>query len=87
VQADIVGAVQDLPRGEEWHGMPATHVWNLWLRYACTAFYSHPAAWNEIGFGGPAYPRGYKNIGVGRREPWEVEDSADPATVRRGAAS
>ena len=23
------------------------------------AFYSHPWAWNEIGFGGPAYPRGY----------------------------
>ena len=41
------------------------------MRYACTAFYSHPWAWNEIGFGGPAYPRGYKNIGLDRREPWE----------------
>ena len=29
-------------------------------------FYSHPAAWDEIGFPGPAYPRGYKNAGVGR---------------------
>ncbi len=52
----------------------------LWTRYACDAFYSHPWAWNEIGFGGPAYPRGYKNLGTGRREPWEVveRDAADP---------
>ena len=37
-----------------------------------------PAAWNEIGFGGPAYPRGYKNLGVDKREPFEVRD-AHPA--------
>ena len=35
------------------------------MRYASTAFYSHPSAWNEIGIGGPAYPHGYKNIGMG----------------------
>lgn len=33
-----------------WHDMPATQVWNLWTRYACTAFYSHPFAWNDLGF-------------------------------------
>ena len=50
------------------------------MRYACAAFYSHPWAWNEIGFGGPAYPRGYKNLGFDRREPWEVaeRDADDP---------
>ena len=26
-------------------------------------FYAHPWAWNEIGFGGPAYPRGYARFG------------------------
>ncbi len=64
----------------DWHGMPGSRVFSLWTRYACDAFYSHPWAWNEIGFGGPAYPRGYKNIGPGRREPWEVaeRDAADP---------
>ena len=36
------------------------------MRYACTAFYAHPWAWNEIGFGGPAYPRGYKILGTRR---------------------
>ena len=57
--------------GDDWHGLPAGHVWSLWTRYACTAFYAHPWSWNEIGFGGPAYPRGYKNIGLDKREPWE----------------
>lgn len=59
----------------DWHGMPASAVWGLWTRYACTAFYSHPSAWNEIGFAGPAYPRGYKNLGIDRREPFEVADA------------
>jgi hypothetical protein len=44
------------------------------MRYACAAFYSHPWAWNEIGFGGPAYPRGYENIGLDKREHWEVPE-------------
>lgn len=70
-QAALVQAIQD---ADGWHGWPASRVWSLWTRYACTAFYSHPWAWNEIGFGGPAYPRGYKALGVGKREGWEVAD-------------
>jgi uncharacterized iron-regulated membrane protein len=84
-QARLVQAVQDLASGN-WHGLPAAHVWSLWTRYACTAFYAHPIAWAEIGFPGPAYPRGYKNVGVGKLEPFEVDDahpSEDP--VREGA--
>ena len=66
------GLVQEVADGEEWHGIKAAHVWSLWTRYACSAFYSHPWAWNEIGFGGPAYPRGYQALGVGKLEHWEV---------------
>jgi hypothetical protein len=58
-----------------WHGLPASRVWSLWTRYACNSFYSHPRAWDEIGFPGPAYPRGYKNPGVGKHEPFEVTDA------------
>lgn len=71
----VVAAVQHAQGA--WHGLPSAHVWSLVTRYACTAYYSHPWAWNEIGFSGPAYPRGYKNIGVDRREPWEVLDHED----------
>lgn len=84
-QLKLIQAVQDLASGN-WHGLNAAHVWSLWTRYACTALYAHPLAWNEIGFSGPAYPRGYKNIGVDKREPFEVRDTrptGDP--IREGA--
>ncbi|MEO5833193.1 MAG: gluconate 2-dehydrogenase subunit 3 family protein [Nakamurella sp.] len=80
-QSMLVQAVQDLG-SQSWHGLNAAHVWSLWTRYACTAFYSHPWAWNEIGFAGPAYPRGYKNLGIDTLEKGEVRDarpSQDPA--------
>ena len=84
-QLALIQAVRDL-ESADWHGRPAAHVWSLWTRYACTAFYAHPFAWAEIGFPGPAYPRGYKNAGVGKLEPFEVPDaqpSEDP--VKEGA--
>lgn len=77
-QGRLLQDVQDLAdQGEAWHGPAASHVWSLWTRYACTAFYSHPWAWNEIGFSGPAYPRGYLNPGINAREKWEVADHHD----------
>jgi hypothetical protein len=75
-RAAMVQAVQDAGTdGQQWHGLAAARVWSLWTRYACTAFYAHPHAWSEMGFPGPAYPRGYKNAGVGKREPFEVRDA------------
>ncbi len=84
-QAAILQAIQDR-RSQQWHDMVAAHVWSLWTRYACTAFYAHPWAWNEIGFDGPAYPRGYKNLGVDRLESFEVHDThqGDDPLANRG---
>jgi hypothetical protein len=85
-QAELLQRIQDLETDDKpWHGWPAGHVWSLWTRYACAAFYSHPWAWNEIGFGGPAYPRGYKNIGLDSREPWEVQDRVNREPTEIGA--
>ncbi|SFC64629.1 Gluconate 2-dehydrogenase subunit 3 [Nocardioides terrae] len=84
-QETLIQQVQDLG-SDRWHGLCARHVWSLWTRYVCTAFYSHPSAWDEMGFPGPAYPRGYKNTGVDAREPFEVRDARpgdDPARSRR----
>ena len=36
-------------------------------------YYAHPAAWSEIGFGGPASPRGYVRLGFDQRDPWEAK--------------
>ncbi|HEY6399069.1 MAG TPA: gluconate 2-dehydrogenase subunit 3 family protein [Solirubrobacteraceae bacterium] len=57
--------------GEVWDQLPPARAWSVVMRAVLSAFYSHPWAWNEIGFGGPAYPRGYARMGVGQRESWE----------------
>jgi hypothetical protein len=72
---DQAAILNGIHRSQWWRGFPAQRLWSLWTRYACTAFYSHPWAWDEIGFGGPAYPRGYKNLGLNRLEGFEVADA------------
>jgi hypothetical protein len=39
------------------------------------AYYAHPDAWSEIGFGGPASPRGYVRMQADRRDPWEAAEA------------
>lgn len=39
------------------------------------AYYAHPTAWNELGFGGPANPRGYVRLALDRRDPWEAAEA------------
>jgi Gluconate 2-dehydrogenase subunit 3 len=74
--------VQQFSEGElDWE-LPVTKAWGVVMRGVLSAFYSHPWAWNEIGFGGPAYPRGYARLGAGQREHWEAppEFSIDPVS-------
>jgi Gluconate 2-dehydrogenase subunit 3 len=50
---------------------PVHRFWALLMEDCVTAYYAHPWAWDEIGFGGPAYPRGYRRLENGLPEPWE----------------
>jgi Gluconate 2-dehydrogenase subunit 3 len=59
---------------EAWKGLDLKHYWALIVGAAIDAYYSHPYAWDEIGFGGPAYPRGYMRIEGGKAEPHEVAE-------------
>ena len=63
--------------GGVWEELNLKHAWEVVMRSVLAAFYSHPWAWNEIGFGGPAYPRGYARLGVGLSEAWEGEEALD----------
>ncbi len=54
-----------------WRKLPASRFWTMVLEDCVTAYYSHPWAWDEIGYGGPAYPRGYMRPENGMPEPWE----------------
>jgi hypothetical protein len=65
-----------------WARLPAAKVFGVLMRAILSAFYSHPWAWNEIGFGGPAYPRGYARLGIGMRESWEGAERFDVDPVR-----
>jgi hypothetical protein len=57
-----------------WKKMPVGRFWTLILEDCVAAYYSHPWAWDEIGYGGPAYPRGYMRLENGQPEPWEKEE-------------
>lgn len=48
-EKDQEAMLQSVLHRADWHGLPAAHVWNLWTRYARTALYSHPYAWDETG--------------------------------------
>lgn len=57
-----------------WKRMAVQRFWMLLVQDAAEAYYAHPYAWDEIGFGGPAYPRAYMRLERGEAEPWEVEE-------------
>jgi len=71
--------------GGTWSTLSVSRAWTIVTGHIVQAFYAHPWAWNEIGFGGPAYPRGYSRFGSphldkAEREEWEGEehDARDP---------
>lgn len=64
-------------KGAGWDDLPLGHAWSVITNAVVTAFYAHPWAWNEIGFGGPGYPRGYMRLGADQREPWEGEEARE----------
>ncbi|WMY12209.1 gluconate 2-dehydrogenase subunit 3 family protein [Paraburkholderia phenoliruptrix] len=62
--------------GEAWQGMPpALFFSKRVLHDICSLYYAHPHAWSEIGFGGPANPRGYVRLYFDRRDPWEAAEA------------
>jgi hypothetical protein len=78
--------VQRLADGElsggVWDTLPCARAWSVVMRGALSEFYSHPWAWNEIGYGGPRYPRGYMRLAAGQREPDVAPEAFDLDPVR-----
>ncbi len=63
--------------GEAWTSLNVARAWSVCTRAILAAFYSHPWAWNEIGFGGPAYPEGYMRLGpISTLEPRETRGAS-----------
>jgi len=70
-----------------WKRMPVHRFWLLLVQDVVGAYYAHPYAWDEIGFGGPAYPRGYMRLENGEPEPWEVSEKRYEWAAPPGSSS
>jgi Gluconate 2-dehydrogenase subunit 3 len=70
-----------------WKRMSVHRFWQLIMGDAVEAYYAHPWAWDEIGYGGPAYPRGYMRLEDGQPEPWEVDEQRYTWDVPEGTLS
>jgi hypothetical protein len=69
--------------GGSWERLNVERAWSVVMRAVLTGFYSHPWAWNEIGFGGPAYPRGFMRLGpVSILEPFESPGATQEDPVK-----
>lgn len=61
--------------GDPWEELPPERFFkSTLLETVVGVYYSHPAAWSEIGFGGPAGPRGYVRLRPDQRDPWEAKE-------------
>ncbi|RNB83528.1 gluconate 2-dehydrogenase subunit 3 family protein [Brevibacillus panacihumi] len=72
--------LQALAEGETkaadaWSEVDSVTFFKRVLREAVDAYYSHPLVWSDIGYGGPAYPRGYVRVEKGLTDPWEAKAS------------
>ncbi|MGE5551778.1 MAG: gluconate 2-dehydrogenase subunit 3 family protein [Bacteroidota bacterium] len=75
---DLLGRVEraEMPDTGPWRGLPQKDLFQKLLTLAVEAYYSHPAVWSTIGYGGPAYPRGYVRSELGLIDPWEARREA-----------
>lgn len=76
-QEEILRSIhQAKPRAAQklWKKMNIERFWTMLVTDVVSVYYAHPWAWDEVGYGGPAYPRGYMRLEEGEPEPWEVDE-------------
>ncbi|MGM0712978.1 gluconate 2-dehydrogenase subunit 3 family protein [Brevibacillus parabrevis] len=62
---------------EAWKHAAAVDFFKKLLHDTVQAYYSHPLVWSDIGYGGPAYPRGYVRVEKGLTDPWEAKANGE----------
>lgn len=86
--AEADGLLQAMQDGrlqhERWRNVPPSLFFSKRVLVdVVEAYYGHPLAWNEIGFGGPASPRGYVRLEANRHDPWEAAEAEGDAPAAR----
>ncbi|HEX4042068.1 MAG TPA: gluconate 2-dehydrogenase subunit 3 family protein [Xanthobacteraceae bacterium] len=76
-QDAILTAVQNgTVKNRAWRDLPPKSFFTKRVLHdIVSSYYAHPTSWNEIGFGGPASPRGYVRMNFDRRDPWEASEA------------
>ena len=86
-QDDLLARMQrNALKNGAWGGMsPKAFFETRLARDVVLAYYAHPTAWSEIGWGGPAAPRGYVRMDFDERDPWEAAEvkNGDVEAARR----
>ena len=72
-QCQLLSSLQlgSLAHEQGWDTALQKALFKKLLSLVIEAYYSHPWVWSEIGYGGPAYPRGYVRVELGLADPWE----------------
>ncbi|MDG0876118.1 gluconate 2-dehydrogenase subunit 3 family protein [Paenibacillus thiaminolyticus] len=76
--ADQMQYLQDMSQSAAkpigiWNGIPQAELFRKLLNLTVEAYCSHPKVWSDIGYAGPAYPRGYVRTQMGQLDPWEAQ--------------
>jgi hypothetical protein len=79
------GILRAIQKGEVrdgvWKELPPKRFFSdTLLKTVVGIYYAHPAAWSEIGWGGPASPRGYVRRRLDEHDPWEAAEAWNPVT-------
>jgi hypothetical protein len=76
-QRELVASMRHgMLHDSSWEGMPSREFFQYRVvNDIVKSYYAHPTAWNEIGWGGPASPRGYVRLQADRHDPWEAAEA------------
>jgi hypothetical protein len=81
-QDDVLAALGDgRAPADCWPDLPAERFFRLVLNDVLSYYYAHPDVWAEIGFNGPASPRGHLRLDLDRRDPWEAAERRPRSSV------
>jgi hypothetical protein len=69
------------PPGQIWKHLSAILFFQRFMSDVITNYYAHPSAWAEIGFSGPASPRGHIRLRLNFRDPWEAIEHQPHSSV------
>lgn len=69
----------------DWSNVPQQAFFQKLMNLTIESYCSHPKVWSEIGYAGPAYPRGYVRTQLGQLDPWEAYANEEVKVVIVGA--